>query len=124
MASSGFPTRPAQLLPPSIQGNPGGTLGSTPAAAPCAAASLSTAAMADNGARPRTVRSRFVATKSCSAGASEAQFLGKTIDGRPSIARALSIAVTTTHTQRNESLYSVNPHVPRKFGDGGTFDAG
>jgi hypothetical protein len=70
------------------------------------------------------VRSRFVVTKSCSVGVSDAQFVGKTIDGNPSVARALSKAATTSQTQLNESLYVVSPQAPRKFGDGGMFEEG
>ena len=87
------------MLPKSVQGNPGGGMGSALAAPAIAAAASSAVARADTGARPRAVRSRFVATKSCSVGLSDAQFVGKTIDGKPSVALALSKAVTTSQTQ-------------------------
>lgn len=112
------------MLPKALQGKAGGGMGSASTAAACAAAASSAEARADTGARPRTERSRFVTTRSCSAGVSAPQFVGKTIGPRPSADRALSKAVTTSQTQVIESLYVVLPHTPRKFGDGGMFEVG
>ena len=57
--------------------------------------------MEARGGRPRTSRSRLVATKSCSAAVSEYQSVGRTIPGRPSACRPLAMAwrAALVHTE-------------------------
>src|SRR5271166_5475737 len=116
MASRGLlRTPPAQFPPNPVHGRPGGGSGSASAAASRGAV------MADRGAKSRAVRSRLVATKTCSAAVSDVQFVGKTIGGNASVARALLMASTISPIQ-TESLYAADPQASRKLGDGAIFD--
>src|SRR5215469_18086174 len=99
MASSGFPTAPAQLLPHVVHGKPPGGDGSWFCCAPDCDAWSRAVAMPVSGGSPRTVRSRLVITNIWTGGDSDDQLVGRTMPGRPSCSRALSIAVIDALTQ-------------------------
>ena len=87
------PHRPS-CRPTTSRGSPPGAEGSASwAAADCAVWS-SAVAIPDSAGRPRTVRSRLVAVKSCCWGESWAQSVGSTMPGRPSWFRALAMAAS------------------------------
>src|SRR5579863_5214492 len=117
-ASNGFPTAPAQFDPHCRYGNPPGGSGSVSWAAPRAAAWSRPMAKAVKGARPRAVRSRFVATKICCPGDNWAQLEGSAIGGSPSWFRPLAMACRAAPTHAEESSYAVPEQLERKLGCG------
>ena len=85
--STGIPPEPTGRCPGRL---PPARSGPVPSPSPTAAA------------RPRTVRSRLVAVKSCCGGESWAQSVGSTMPGRPSWFRALAMAASTAFSHPTE----------------------
>ena len=79
--------------------------------------------MPSNPRSPRTVRSRFVATKSCSAPDNLDQSVGSTIGARPSTPRALSMAWRAAAWQAAD-VSKVAEQTLKKSGVGGRFEDG
>src|ERR1019366_3630983 len=121
IASRGFPTAPAQFDAHSEKGNPPGGPGSVFRAAPCRAAWSRAVAIPVSGGRPRAVRSRLVATKTCCSGDSWPQLVGRTMGAKPSWLRPLAIACNVAATQVSEPSYWEPEQLWRKLGWGAMF---
>jgi hypothetical protein len=80
--------------------------------------------MPDNGVRPRAVRSRLVATKSCSPALNEYQLAGSIMAGNPPMRRALEMAARVAPEQPAELSYPPEAQLARKLGTGAILATG